>query len=72
MTEEDKEVQEFIDMFPYIPSPEQYPKCFALYVKLYKYYKSKKTTSDLKTFQLFCLSAIWGLSGFLKDAQEYL
>jgi len=50
MTEEDKEAQEFVDMFPYIPSPEQYPKCFAFYVKLYKHYKSKKTTSDLKTF----------------------
>ena len=49
MTEEDKESQEFVDMFPYIPSPEQYPKCFELYVKLYKYYKSKKTTNDLRT-----------------------
>ena len=49
MTEEDKESQEFVDMFPYIPSPEQYPKCFALYVKLYKYYKSRKQLSKKET-----------------------
>ena len=49
MTEEDKEAQEFVDMFPYIPSPEQYPKCFALYVKLYKYYKSRKQLSKKET-----------------------
>jgi hypothetical protein len=50
MTEEDKEVQEFLNMFPNIPNPDNYPKCFAFYVKLYKYYKSKKTTSDIKNF----------------------
>ena len=49
MTEEDKESQEFVYMFSYIPSPEQYPKCFALYVKLYKYYKSKKQLSKKET-----------------------
>ena len=52
MTEEDKEVQEFLNMFPNIPNPDNYPKCFAFYVKLYKYYKSKKTTSDIKNFQI--------------------
>ena len=50
MTEEDKEFQEFLDMFSNIPNPESYPKCFAFYIKLYRHYKSKKTTSDLKSF----------------------
>ena len=42
MTEEDKEFQELLDMFPNLPDPEHFPKCFAFYVKLYKYYKSRK------------------------------
>ena len=50
MTEEDKEFQEFLNMFSIIPNPERYPKCFELCIKIYKYYKSKKTTSDLKNF----------------------
>ena len=50
MTEEDKEFQEFLDMFPNIPNPESYPKCFELCIKIYKYYKSKKTTNDIKNF----------------------
>ena len=39
MTEE--EIQEFLNMFETVKNPENYPKCFAFYVKLYKYYKSK-------------------------------
>ena len=39
MDEEDKEFQEFMDMFDKIPNPETYPKCFEFYMKLYKYYK---------------------------------
>ena len=50
MTEEDKEFQEFLNMFENIPNPESYPKCFELCIKIFKYYKSKKTTSDLKSF----------------------
>jgi hypothetical protein len=50
MTEEDKEFQEFLDMFTKIPNPESYPKCFEMCIKLYRHYKSKKTTSDLKSF----------------------
>ena len=42
MTEEDKEFQEFLNMFPSIPNPESYPKCFELCIKLYKYYKLRK------------------------------
>tara|TARA_Y100001938_G_C7878783_1_gene323958 strand:- start:332 stop:466 length:135 start_codon:yes stop_codon:yes gene_type:complete len=44
MTEEeiDKEVTEFLEMFPNVPDPEQYPRCFAWYVKLFRYYKSKR------------------------------
>ena len=38
MDEEDKEFQEFMDMFDKIPNPETYPKCFELCIKLYKYY----------------------------------
>ena len=32
MTEEDKEFQEFLDMFPNLPDPEHFPKCFAMCV----------------------------------------
>ena len=39
MNEEDKEFQEFMDMFDKIPNPETYPKCFEFHMKLYKYYK---------------------------------
>ena len=53
MTEEDKEFQEFLNMFPNIPNPESYPKCFELCIKIYKYYKSKKTTNDIKNFQIY-------------------
>ena len=42
MTEEDKEFQEFLNMFDNIPNPESYPKSFEFYMKLYKYYKSRK------------------------------
>ena len=46
MTDEeiDKEVNEFLEMFSHIdlPNPEQYPRCFAWYVKLYKYYKEQE------------------------------
>ena len=46
MTEEkiDEEIKEFLEMFKNydIPNPEHYPKCFAYYVKLYKFYKSRE------------------------------
>ena len=29
-------------MFPDLPNPEHYPRCFEWYVKLYWYYKNKK------------------------------
>ena len=45
MTEEDKELQEFLDMFENIPNPESYPKCFQMCIKLYRYYKSKRNTN---------------------------
>ena len=38
MTEE--EIQEFINMFETVKNPENYPKCFEFYIKLYK--KKKK------------------------------
>ena len=38
----DEEIQEFIEMFPNLPDPEQYPMCFEWYVKLFWYYKNKK------------------------------
>ena len=45
MNEEDKEFQEFMDMFDKIPNPETYPKCFELCIKLYKYYKWRNNES---------------------------
>ena len=46
MTEEeiDKEVTEFLEMFSHVnlPDPEQYPRCFACYVKLFRYYKRRQ------------------------------
>ena len=50
MTEEDKEFQDFLNTFTKIPNPESYPKCFELCIKIYKYYKSKKTTNDIQNF----------------------
>ena len=38
----DEEIKEFIEMFPNLPDPEQYPMCFKWYVKLYKYYKEQE------------------------------
>ena len=40
----DEQVEEFLKMFEHIdlPNPEQYPRCFAWYVKLYKYYKEQE------------------------------
>ena len=58
MTEEDKEFQEFLDMFPNIPDPEHFPKCFEMCIKLYKYYKSKKTTNDIKNFQIYQIEVV--------------
>ena len=58
MTEEDKEFQEFLNMFENIPNPESYPKCFELCIKIYKYHKSKKTTSDLKNFQIYQIEGV--------------
>jgi hypothetical protein len=45
MTEEDKEFQEFLNMFENIPNPESYPKCFQMCIKLYRYYKLKRNTN---------------------------
>ena len=46
MTEEEieREVKEFLEMFSHIdlPNPEHYPRCFAYYVKLFRYYKSRQ------------------------------
>ena len=45
MSEEElnSEVQEFLEMFKDydLPNPEQEPFCFAWYVKLFRYYKSR-------------------------------
>ena len=49
MTEEDKEIEEFLNMFPSIPNPENYPTCFKWYVKLFKYYKSKEKNERLES-----------------------
>ena len=40
----DEEIKEFLEMFSDydIPNPEHYPRCFAYYVKLYKFYKSRE------------------------------
>ena len=45
MTEEDKEFQEFLNMFSNIPDPEHFPKCFEMCIKLYRYYKLKRNTN---------------------------
>ena len=39
----EKGIYEFLEMFKDVnlPDPEQYPKCFAWYVKLFRYYKSR-------------------------------
>jgi|TARA_R100001510_G_C7442842_1_gene71276 hypothetical protein len=46
MTDEEieKEIEEFLEMFSHVnlPDPEQYPRCFAWYVKLFRYYKSRR------------------------------
>ena len=42
MNEEDKEFKEFMYIFDKIRNPENYPKCFELCIKLYKYYKWRK------------------------------
>ncbi len=43
MSEEELEqtVNEMIEMFGELPNPEQEPKRFAYYVKLFKYYKER-------------------------------
>ena len=46
MTDEEieKEIEEFLDMFSHVnlPDHEQYTRCFAWYVKLFRYYKSRR------------------------------
>lgn len=43
MTEDQlKEIEEFCEMFPNAPNPEHEPKRFAWYVKLFRYFKSKR------------------------------
>ena len=39
-----KAKEEFLEMFSHVnlPDPEQYPRCFAWYVKLFRYYKSRR------------------------------
>ena len=40
----DEQIKEFLEMFKHydLPNPEHYPRCFAYYVKLYKFYKSRE------------------------------
>ena len=40
----DEEIREFIKMFSdyNLPSPKHYPRVFAYYVRLYKFYKSRE------------------------------
>ena len=39
-----EQIKEFLEMFKHydLPNPEHYPRCFAYYVKLYKFYKSRE------------------------------
>ncbi len=38
----DEEIREFIEMFPNLPNPEHYPRCFEWYVRLFWHYKNKR------------------------------
>lgn len=44
MTDEEliKVHEEMVKMFGWLPNPEHYPKMFAHYIKVYKYYKGQK------------------------------